>query len=194
MKRKMLVFVSVLCMVAALMIGVVVPAMADDNGTGDPDLGTQAITMSKEAVVSGTTVTCTVTIENHATNGQPLTITNVDDVIYHTSSTETQDIVTGMFPSFTLDAQGFPVVYGAWSKTLTFTYTLAGDDAGEIADTVTATGYHTQPSGKHIAAGATESAVVKPVPELSAGILFGLGVVGLGGFILLRRREASARI
>ena len=192
MKRKMLVFVSVLCMVAALMIGVVVPAMADDNGTGEPDLGNQAITMSKEAVVSGTTVTCKVIIENHATNGQTLTIDSVVDTVYHFSSTDVVTIVpTIAYPIFTLDAFGFGPNY---QKIITFSYELAFDDAGEIADTVTAAGYHTQPSGKHIVAGATESAVVKPVPELSAGFLFGLGVVGLGAFVLLRRREASARI
>jgi len=177
MKRKMLLGFSILCMVAALIIAVV-PVMADSSN--------QKITISKEAVISGTTVTCTVVIQNSASSGYPLTIESVYDTVYHTSSTPTITIVPDLYPAFTLAKDE--------SKTLIFTYELAGDDVGEIADTIVASGYHTSASGKHLAAGATESATILPVPELSAGILFGLGALGLGGFILLRRKEAAAKV
>ena len=174
MKKKLLLVVSILCLVAALTIAAV-PVLADSSS--------QKITMSKEAVVSGNTVTCTVVIVNSASSGYPLTIESVVDTVYHASST----------PTITVPGTPFTLAKDE-SKTLIFSYELAGDDVGEIADTIVASGYHTSASGKHLAAGATESATITPVPELSAGILFGLGALGLGGFILLRRKEASARI
>ena len=151
----------------------------------------QAIKMSKEAVVgsNGTTVTCTIVIENNASSGYPLTIESVYDLVYHYSEgTDNVTIVpTAEYPVFTLAAGD--------NKTLTFSYErAAGDEDQDIMDTVVASGYHTLPSGKHIFAGAIESASITfPVPELSAGILLGLGTLGLAAFILNRRKGATAK-
>jgi len=151
----------------------------------------QAIKMSKEAVVgsNGTTVTCTVVIENNASSGYPLTIESVYDLVYHYSAgiDNVTIVPTVEYPVFTLAAGD--------NTTLTFTYEKAtGDEDQEVMDTIVARGYHTLPSGRHIFAGAIESASITfPVPELSAGVLFGLGALGLAGFILLRRKSAALK-
>jgi hypothetical protein len=67
----------------------------------------------------------------------------------------------------------------------------------------TATGHGTDPLGKDITASngypneeasvtVETTTIVPPVPELPAGLLFGLGLTGLGGFVVSRKLKGAS--
>ena len=66
-----------------------------------------------------------------------------------------------------------------------------------VATTFTATGYGKDPLGNPVTFPQypyeQNWVPVPPVPELSTILLFSLGIVALGGFVLLRRRQGHSK-
>ena len=182
MKRKLLLVLSVLCMVAAIII-MAVPVMAQN----------QAILLSKQAVLDANGHTChiTIVVENHATSGQYLTIESLTDDVYHIlGGVQSKQFAP---PKFQLPAAPAP----GYSATFTWDFEMAPGDAGnEVVDYVNASGFFNKDpkatTGLKVSA-MVPASIVFPIPELSAGVLFGLGIVGLAGFIMLRRKEAAIK-
>jgi len=104
---------------------------------------------------------------------------DASDTFTPSSAGEYDDVYLNTFPIFAIDkASSFTVPNGEWLA-------LKVEAIGAASLTINTTG---------------ESGVVYPkdnpaypVPEITAGILLGLGVLGLGGYLFVRRRKLTAR-
>jgi hypothetical protein len=185
MKLKLLLILSVVCMLAALTVFLVVPVVA----------GTHGATIDKwnvpdQNVVEGQTIKAHIMVTNTDPSLCTLRIDVIEDTINH--------IVGGDEPSGNLLSSPVLLIPGA-SKEVTFDYIVRVGDLGPanpydpkmVPDEAYVKGWDPvlQQYFKLYYPG-----MVTPVPEISAGVLFGAGMLGLGGFVVLKRRQSAAKI
>lgn len=186
MKKRILLIISILSIVAALTLALAVPIAA--TVSSPPHGGT--IDVDTEDNGDGT-VTATVKVTDADQNvGDILTITSVSLTIYHNSG----------FPPSGEEIQSYALpdplpTLTSLGDTISFDFvftTLPGDD-NPIDLYAEVTG---EDSGipKHPFFMLTFPATSPwTLPELPAGILFGIGSLGLGGFIWLNRRKSAVK-
>jgi hypothetical protein len=174
MKKELLLVFSIICIVAALAIAVAVPIIAGQNGAS----------INKLTVYNGDgTATSTIKVTNNNASAT-ITITKIWDVVYH------KDAVVETSPDLALPSGDLAA---GSSYSVDFTYTLHAADYGQtVQDACYVEGLNNanDPPINKFALSYPDQHLM-PVPELAAGILFGLGALGLGGFILIRRKQAA---
>jgi hypothetical protein len=186
MKSKLLLVISVICIVSALIIGLILPVFADAGG---------AISISPElnTITTLDPVELTITIKNNNTDGHSITLQELTVTVFHKGQT---NLPQDLHPNNVIIAAG-------GSKDFSFTLIPLATDI-------------TTPPSKlylYVAAKGIDNTLYDPnipelaytvsmgwptstgpiTPELPAGILLGIGALGLGGFILVRRKESSVK-
>ena len=179
MKSRFLLILSVVFILASLVIGMAVPVSAANgahidktNTPNDPP----------------TSYTAAITITN-LNSSDTITITLITDTIMHTVGLpETSPNL--LSSPVTIPAGGYVTVTYVWNV-------RTGEEGTKIVDTANVTGTNNF----------TLDGVVYPLPfslsypyltyiplpELPAAALFGLGIVGLGGFVLIRSRKSATK-
>jgi hypothetical protein len=200
MKSKVLLILSICCILAALILMIVAPVLADSESA--------QITKSQTPPVNGK-ITSTITVTNtNPAGGHTQDYFTIIDTIMHnnqpplTPPEASPNLLTALPSTVTLGG-GATMAGGvvtllpgghSWVS-VTYTWTVrSGDVNTTVMDIGHAEGY---PTGF----GPYPSIILQipnwdyvPLPELSAGILFGMGTIGLGGFVWIRRRKAATVI
>lgn len=185
MKKRILLIISILSIVAALTLTLAVP-IAATTVSSPPHGGT--IDVDTEDNGDGT-VTATVKVTDADQNvGDILTITSVSLTIYHNGGSPPEEIQVYALPS------PLPTLtYLGDTISFVFVFSTRPGDDNPIDLYAEVTG---EDSGipKHPFFMLTFPATSPwTLPELPAGILFGIGSLGLGGFIWLNRRKSVAK-
>jgi hypothetical protein len=190
MKKKLLLVLSIICMAAALAIIMAVPVMAAGHG----------ISVIKDASYnSGTNlVTATITIKNVDSYGKHVIINSVTDTVYFSSGTVGPTELLGTAPNPNVGDASLDLAPGASIVIYGYATPGAGDFSAQyLGDTAWAYG-NVQDSSLHSPVdevkGSAGANALLPLPELSAGLLFGFGVLGLGGFVVINRRKSTAKV
>jgi len=186
MKRLLLIF-SILCLVASLTVFLVLPVVAGaDNGitielVNDDPVGGQFTAHAKITNVN---------------SEKDVTLKYLEIYFWHYGETFSPPTPPASVSGdlITTDVVLGPGDDQEWSWTFTLN---SGDYDHKLVDMVVIEGNNDAvgewPLG-WFKAYYPYYVVVPPVPELSAGVLFGMGVLGLGGFFWLKRRNAGAKI
>jgi hypothetical protein len=180
MKKRLLLVISVISLVAALILALGVPIMAGENGAS----------IQKVTVDNGNgTLTSTITVTNN-NDIATIDITSITDAVYHKGGLPNPELSGELLPG------GTPVTINAGDNySVTFTFDIREPDRGfNIQDVASVTGINNAndpPINEFTLTYPDQYGV--PLPELSAGILFGLGALGLGGFILVNRRKSIVK-
>jgi hypothetical protein len=167
MKKKILLVLSLVMLIGLVFALNVQPASAD---------GTSSIQIVKSGIWKlDNTIDYTFKIFINPNNPQTLYDVTVSDPLI-------TNIIWPTGVSHTLTQYSEPVI-------ATGTYTVPDSSITQVTNTATATG--------HPLIGAwvsdddtltlTKPGYVPPVPELPAGVLLGVGLAGLGGFIFIKR-------
>jgi hypothetical protein len=197
MKSKVLLILPVVCILVALIVSMVTPVFATALPPPDTQSGVITKTVVPEPGNPGWMLT-TITVKNNNVSdpnkdSRQTYVIITDDVYHNVGDVEHHDLVggvSGVLP-FTLDPGETSVVY-SWSWQV-----RPGEMGTEIMDQAQAFGYPTpRPPAPHRPYPITLSVpgYSTPLPELAAGILFGLGTLGLGGFIWIKRRKSASAV
>jgi len=172
MRRKLLLVCSIVCLLLGAIILFTIPAFAGSHGG----------TINKSSVDNGNgTITSTITVTNADANGDKITVQKITDTIYHTAGIETSGDLVPV--DVVLNNIGD-------SMNVSYTFTPVAGDPNPIDDLAEAWGIDSGVPNHPNWYLMWPDTIRWPIPELSAGILFGLGALGLGGFILIRRKQA----
>jgi hypothetical protein len=185
-KKKFLLIFSVICILAALTVGLVIPVSA-----AGPQNGAKIDKVNTPNGTPPTSYTAHITITN-LNSSDTITITKITDTINHTVAPV--EISGNLLPS------GNPVTIAA-NASVTVTYVwnvLSGDRDTNVMDVAYAEGTNNFSLNGHVYPLPFSLnypyLTYIPLPELPAAALFGLGVVGLGGFVLIKRRTSTAKV
>jgi hypothetical protein len=171
--KKILISVA---LALVLIIGMVVPVSAD------------AATIVVNTVVNPTTflATCTATVQNP--NGYSIYIDNVTDMVF------TPGYGTMVFMNV-YDLPGYQTIPANSSLSWVFTYTVPAQyRGGSLVDVVLVLGKQNIAYGYYDIVLQYPYDYSIPLPELASGALLGVGLIGVGGFVYLRRKNSSAKI
>jgi hypothetical protein len=206
MKSRFLLVMSVVCILAALILAFVVPIIADELHFGAQIMKWNAPSNAQE----GQQVTAHIQVKNMNADGYSLQIDMIDDTIKHQPNQAAWEMSGNLLNSLNPDYPANPlapkylpgVISPALSlapgetKEVTYEYTVkAGDLVAPdytLIDKAHVHGY--DPYIKDDFSLEYPGKVVPPVPEAAAGVLFGAGVLGLGGFVWIRRKQSAVKI
>jgi hypothetical protein len=181
MNKRLLLILSIVSLIAALVIVLGVPILAAENGAA-----IDKVTVNNE----DGTLTSTISVKNN-NDTATITITSITDAVYHKGGLPNPELSGELLPG------GNPVTINAGDTyQVTFTFIIRDMEYGyTIQDVCTVTGTNNAndpPINQFTLSYPHQYAI--PLPELSAGILFGLGALGLGGFVWINRRKSALKI
>jgi hypothetical protein len=150
-------------------------------------LSADSATITVNTNVVGLNATCTVTVTNP--NDYPIFIYNVTDTVFN--STYTVTIVPTMYDILS----GYVEIPAHDSHQWVFEYSFGAEYLGNtLIDLVHVDGKtDVQLTSYNVVLQFPYDYTV-PLPEIASGVLVALGVTGLGGFVLYRRKQSSKSV
>jgi hypothetical protein len=207
MKSKLLLMLSVICITASLVLAFVVPVVADEVEDDEGPHGAEIMkwNVPNQNLEVGDWVTAHIRVKSIDQNGCTLRIELIEDTIAHLAApaTESGNILDDS-GAVTLSAGAYqdPATYFVYLDLgeyveVTYAYQVLDGDAvdgttSKLKDEAHAKGWDPENEG-YFHMTYPGKVIVSPLPELAAGILFGSGVLAMGGFIFIKRKESAAK-